>query len=218
MSKPISFPRITECHTQLGWEVQTWGIRPDQDALETLAKGIWSVAEQTGQRPLVILSTAGPLMGVRLALEEFRPSSPLPQIAFLPEVMSFSDWIARAPLAWTFPKSQTPLDRWLAVFAALKKHPKLKAWFKAETEAGAWGLAQAIIAACDALSNSLLPHLPLILDGEAGEDWLMQMQHLLDKAIEEAYPKLARTVVDREAEVLLLFWRYLSGSGDPVFR
>lgn len=218
MSKSISFPRIPECHTQLGWEVQTWGIRPDQDALETLAKGIWSVAEQTGQRPLVILSTAGPLMGVRLALEEFRPSSPLPQIAFLPEVMSFSDWIARAPLAWTFPKSQTPLDRWLAVFAALKKHPKLKAWFKAETEAGAWGLAQAIIAACDALSNSLLPHLPLILDGEAGEDWLMQMQHLLDKAIEEAYPKLARTVVDREAEVLLLFWRYLSGSGDPVFR
>ena len=154
MLNPVSFPSIFKDGSQNGWQVQSWSIRPDRDALETLAHGIWNAAEQTGQRPVVILSTAGPLMGVRLALEQYRPATIPAQIALLPEVMSLSDWIALAPQSWTFPKAQTPLERWLAVFAALKKHPKLKAWFKAETEAGAWGLAQAIIAACDALSNS----------------------------------------------------------------
>ena len=33
------------------------------------------------------------------------------------------------------------------------------AWFKAESEAGAWGLAQAIIEACNTLSEALSPRL-----------------------------------------------------------
>jgi ATP-dependent helicase/nuclease subunit B len=43
-------------------------------------------------------------------------------------------------------------------------------------------------------------------------------RELLENAIEQAYPVLARKVVDREAEVLLLFWRYLSDAGNPILR
>jgi ATP-dependent helicase/nuclease subunit B len=43
------------------------------------------------------------------------------------------------------------------VYATLREHRELQKWFKAETEVGAWGLAQAIIKACDILSKSVLP-------------------------------------------------------------
>jgi ATP-dependent helicase/nuclease subunit B len=200
----------------------TWAICPDRDALQTFSSGIWSAAMQTGQRPLVILSTAGPLMALRNSLEHHRPAEIDPQIAFLPEVMSLSDWLGSAPQSWTFPKAQTPLERWLAVYAALQAHPKLRAWFKAESEAGAWGLAQAIIAACDTLSSAVLSESALLLEPQQGaassDACLSPLEKLLENAIEEAYPVLARKVVDREAEVLLLFWRYLSDAGNPILR
>jgi ATP-dependent helicase/nuclease subunit B len=177
---------------------------------------------QTSQRPLVVLSTAGPLMALRSSLERHRPTDIAPQIAFLPEVMSLSDWLGSAPQSWAFPKAQTPIERWLAVYAALQAHPKLRAWFKAESEAGAWGLAQAIIAACDTLSSAVLSQSALLLEPQQGalssDAWLRSLENLLENAIEEAYPALARKVVDREAEVLLLFWRYLSDTGNPIVR
>jgi ATP-dependent helicase/nuclease subunit B len=161
-------------------------------------------------------------MALRSSLERHRPPKITPQIAFLPEVMSLQDWLGSAPQSWAFPKAQTPLERWLAVYAALQAHPKLRAWFKAESEAGAWGLAQAIIAACDTLSSAVLSQSALALDPQEGassaDAWLSSLEQLLDKAIEQAYPALARKVVDREAEVLLLFWRYLSDAGNPVVR
>jgi ATP-dependent helicase/nuclease subunit B len=136
--------------------------------------------------------------------------------------MSLQDWLGSAPQSWAFPKVQTPLERWLAVYAALQAHPKLRAWFKAESEAGAWGLAQAIIAACDTLSSAVLSQSALALDPQegasSGDRWLSSLEQLLDKAVEQAYPLLARKVVDREAEVLLLFWRYLSDAGNPIVR
>jgi ATP-dependent helicase/nuclease subunit B len=136
--------------------------------------------------------------------------------------MSLSDWLGSAPQSWTFPKAQTPLERWLAVYAALQAHPKLRAWFKAESEAGAWGLAQAIIAACDTLSSAVLSQSASLMtpqQGAASSDaWQGLLAKLLEEAIEEAYPALARKVVDREAEVLLLFWRYLSDAGNPIVR
>ena len=85
-------------------------------------------------------------MGVRAALEKYRPKDLPNHIAFLPQVMSFNDWLEAAPGAWKFPKKQTDLERWLSVYATLRKHKQLQSWFKAETEAGSWGLAQAIIA------------------------------------------------------------------------
>lgn len=213
------FPTITTQHQVLHWQ-----ITPNGDALKELAQGVWACAKQTDQRPIVILSTAGPLLGVRAALEQYRPQDLAPKIAFLPEVMSFSDWLEAAPGAWKFPKKQSDLERWLSVYVNLRKHKTLQSWFKAESEAGAWGLAQAVIDACDALSEAVVPLMQSemnvlvqnqILDSEV---WVKKVETLLDQAIAKAYVGLSRKVVDQESIVLLTFWRYLSNPGDPVMR
>lgn len=167
-------------------------------------------------------------MGVRAALEKYRPKDLPSHIAFLPQVMSFNDWLEAAPGAWKFPKKQSDLERWLSVYATLRKHKQLQAWFKAETEAGSWGLAQAIIAACDTLSNSIAPSLQqelrkLIRNQEEPitqntQSWIETLEPLLDRTIGQAYPALARKVVDQEAQVLLTFWRYITSPSDPAFR
>jgi ATP-dependent helicase/nuclease subunit B len=220
---PAPFPQITPQDSPIAW-----AIAPDASALEQLATGIWDCAMQTGQRPLVVLSTAGPLMGVRSALEKYRPplSKLNPKNAFLPQVMSFNDWLVAAPGAWRFPKRQTDLERWLSVFAAIQKERDLRVWFKAESEAGAWGLAQAIIEACDTLSNALSPRLQkqihaLMERGSQfviGEAWIDQVKELLESSICEVYPELSRKVVDKEAKVLLAFWRFIASASDPAFR
>ncbi|QWD63421.1 PD-(D/E)XK nuclease family protein [Polynucleobacter sp. MWH-UH2A] len=216
---PQPFPSISKQK-----QVQAWAITPDSTALEQLAKGIWDCALQTKVRPLVVLSTAGPLIGIRAALEKHRPEDLDPQIAFLPQVISFADWLESAPGAWKFPKKQTDLERWLSVFVNLRKHKTLQAWFKAESEAGAWGLAQAVIQACDALSELVVPQLQdefndLLqthsLDTQA---WLKRVEQVLDQAIAKAYVGLSKNVADEEAAVLLAFWRYLTNAGDPVIR
>jgi ATP-dependent helicase/nuclease subunit B len=217
MTRP--FPTISDQE-----QPYAWAIVPNAGALEELAEGIWNCAVQTHQRPLVVLSTAGPLMGVRAALEKHRPKNLPTQIAFLPQVMSFNDWLEAAPGGWKFPKKQTDLERWLSVYVNLRKHKTLQSWFKAESEAGAWGLAQAVIDACDALSEAVVPHMQgeindLVqsrsLDADA---WVKKVEVLLDQAIAKAYVGLSRKVVDQESIVLLAFWRYLSSPGDPVMR
>ena len=149
-----AFPTISEQK-----QPYAWSIAPNAQALQTLAEGIWSCAKQTQQRPLVVLSTAGPLIGLRAALEDTRPKDLPNQIAFLPQVISFTDWLEAAPNAWKFPKKQSDLERWISVYVNLRKHPKLKTWFKAESDAGAWGLAKSVIDACDALSEAVVPQL-----------------------------------------------------------
>ncbi|MCF8166424.1 MAG: PD-(D/E)XK nuclease family protein [Rhodoferax sp.] len=220
---PHPFPTLNEQK-----QPYAWSIAPNASALKSLAEGVWSCAVQTNQRPLVVLSTAGPLMGVRTALEQYRPKVLPSHIAFLPQVMSFNDWLEAAPGAWKFPKKQTDLERWLSVYATLRKHKELQSWFKAETEAGSWGLAQAIIAACDTLSNSIAPSLQkelhqLISNQEElipqnTQSWIETLEPMLDRAIGQAYPALAKKVVDQEAQVLLTFWRYITSSSDPAFR
>ncbi|QWE26018.1 PD-(D/E)XK nuclease family protein [Polynucleobacter sp. AP-Ainpum-60-G11] len=220
---PHPFPLLNEQK-----QPHAWAIAPNAGALNLLAEGIWNCAVQTNQRPLVVLSTAGPLMGVRAALEKYRPKDLPSHIAFLPQVMSFNDWLEAAPGAWKFPKKQSDLERWLSVYATLRKHKQLQAWFKAETEAGSWGLAQAIIAACDTLSNSIAPSLQqelrkLITNQEEPitqntESWIETLEPFLDRTIGQAYPALARKVVDQEAQVLLTFWRYITSPSDPAFR
>ncbi|WP_114637031.1 PD-(D/E)XK nuclease family protein [Polynucleobacter necessarius] len=205
-------------------QVQSWAITPDASALEQLAEGIWNCALQTKQRPLVVLSTAGPLIGVRAALEKYRPDNLDPSIAFLPQVISFTDWLEAAPGAWKFPKKQSDLERWISVYVNLRKHPKLKTWFKAESESGAWGLAKFVIDACDILSEAIIPQLHdqlnlLIRSGSVDvEVWGKKIEEVLEQTIALAYPELSRKVVDQESEVLLAFWRYLSSVEDPVFR
>ena len=208
--------------------VQSWAITPDARALEQLAKGIWDCAVQTQQRPLVVLSTAGPLIGVRAALEKHRPPVLDPKIAFLPQVISFADWLEAAPGAWKFPKKQSDLERWLGVYSTLRNHKELQAWFKAESETGAWGLAQAIVEACDTLSKAISPQLQKQIhtwmeedqakQSKIGETSLAEAQALLDATVAKVYSGMARKVVDQETKVLLTFWRYTANLSDPVFR
>ena len=220
---PQPFPNLSDQQ-----HVHSWSITPDASALEQLAKGIWDCALQTKERPLVVLSTAGPLIGVRAALEKYRPSGLDPKIAFLPQVISFTDWLEAAPGAWKFPKKQTDLERWLGVYTTLRKHPDLQAWFKAESETGAWGLAQAIVEACDTLSKAVCPQLQKYIhalmqedqakQGNIGETLGDQAQALLDMTVSKVYSGMARKVVDQETKVLLTFWRYTASPSDPVFR
>lgn len=218
-----SFPTLSDQK-----QPQAWAITPNSQALAELAKGIWDCAAQTNQRPLVVLSTAGPLIGVRAALEQNRPKDLPNHIAFLPQVISFTDWLEAAPGAWKFPKRQSDLERWLGVYATLRKHKELQVWFKAETEAGAWGLAQAIVKACDTLSTAVSPQLQkqiheFIQNNQAdqsnlGEICLGEAQALLDSTVAKVYSGIARKIVDQETKVLLEFWRYTASVSDPVFR
>ncbi len=216
---PHPFPALNEQK-----QPHTWAIAPNASALKSLAEGIWNCAVQTNQRPLVVLSTAGPLMGVRAALEKYRPNNLPSHIAFLPQVMSFNDWLEAAPGAWRFPKKQTDLERWLSVYINLRRHKTLQSWFKAESEAGAWGLAQAVIDACDSLSEAVVPlmqsEINALVQNQTldSELWVKKVETLLDQAIAKAYVGLSRKVVDQESTVLLAFWRYLSSPGDPVMR
>ncbi len=216
---PQPFPTISH-----QGQVQSWALAPDALVLEQLAKGIWDCAVQTKQRPLVVLSTAGPLIGLRAALEQNRPTGLPNNIAFLPQVISFTDWLEAAPGAWKFPKRQTDLERWLSVFVNLRKHPVLQRWFKAESEAGAWGLAQAVIDACDSLSEVVVPQLQSELNALLkthsldSDVWLKKVELVLDQAIAKAYVGLARNIADEESAVLLTFWRYLTNVGNPVIR
>jgi ATP-dependent helicase/nuclease subunit B len=142
--------------------------------------------------------------------------------------MSFTDWLEAAPGAWRFPKKQSDLERWLNVYTTLRKHKNLQAWFKAETESGAWGLAQAIVEACDTLSTAISPQLQkqvqeFIKNNQAeqsnlGEICIEQAQALLDSTVAKVYSKMARKVVDQETKVLLEFWRYTASVSDPAFR
>ncbi|QWD99092.1 PD-(D/E)XK nuclease family protein [Polynucleobacter sp. MG-5-Ahmo-C2] len=216
---PQPFPTIAKQKHPLDWS-----ITPNSQALTELAKGIWDCAVQTNQRPLVLLSTAGPLIGVRAALEQHRPKELPSKIAFLPQVISFADWLEAAPGAWKFPKKQSDLERWLSVYINLRKHPKLKAWFKAESDSGAWGLAQAVIDACDALSELVVPQLQdelnTLLETHSldAQAWLKKVELVLDQAVAKAYVGLSRNIVDEESAVLLTFWRYLTSIGDPIIR
>ena len=220
---PHPFPTISNQQ-----QVQKWAITPDASALEQLANGIWDCAVQTGQRPLVVLSTAGPLIGVRAALEQYRRDDLPNTIAFLPQVISFADWLEAAPGAWKFPKKQTDLERWLGVYSTLRNHSDLQTWFKAETESGAWGLAQAIVQACDTLSKTISPQLQAQLRKLMKQDpsqWASfteqskdRAQQLLDSTIAQVYSGMARKVVDQETKVLLTFWRYTASVSDPAFR
>ena len=205
-----------------------WTIKPNALALKALATMVWDCAEQSKQRPLVVLGSSTPLAGVRGALEKYRPALQNPAAALLPQVVSFNDWLELAPKVWKLPRKQSPLERWLSVYSTLKEHPKLQSWFKSESEAGAWGLAKAIISACDTLSNAVSPafqeELVTLVDSQAidnygfGEAWTKRIAMLLEEKIAEAYPKLARKVVDQEAKILLTFWRHISSTNDPVFR
>ena len=192
--------------------MQTYSIIPNQDALTQMAKHIWAIAAASHERPLVILPTAGPNLSLRLALEANRGLNHL----LLPEVHSLADWLALAPDGLRLPQPQSNTERVLQTYASIQTHPSLRAWFTAEGEGGAWSLANAIVSACDLLSQSVLPQLAWSIDRLELEEGIEQVQMKLTQAIADAYPRLAQELVTKESAVLMAFWRYLSSMRDPV--
>ncbi|MEN9944598.1 MAG: hypothetical protein RLY18_556, partial [Pseudomonadota bacterium] len=192
--------------------MQTYSITPNQDALTQIALQIWKIATASDARPLVILPTAGPNLSLRLALENNRPSNTI----LLPEVHSLADWLALAPDGLRLPQPQSNTERVLQTYASIETHPNLRAWFNAEGEGGAWSLANAIVSACDLLSQSVVPQLAWSIDHLELEQGIEQLQIKLNQAIADAYPRLAQELVTKESAVLLAFWRYLSSMRDPV--
>ncbi len=192
--------------------MQTYSIIPNQDALAHMAQQIWTIAAASDARPLVILSTAGPNLSLRLALEANRP----PSHTLLPEVHSLADWLALAPDGLRLPLPQSNTERILQTYASIETHPNLRAWFTTEGEGGAWSLANAIVSACDLLSQSVVPQLAWNAEQLELEQGIEHVQHKLTQAITEAYPRLAQELVTKESAVLLAFWRYLSSVRDPV--
>ena len=192
--------------------MQTYSITPNQDALTQIALQVWAIAAASDARPLVILPTAGPNLSLRLALENTRFSNTL----LLPEVHSLADWLALAPDGLRLPQPQSNTERVLQTFASIETNPNLRAWFAADGEGGAWSLANAIVSACDLLSQSVVPQLAWNLDHLGLEQGIEQVQIKLSQAIADAYPRLAQELVSKESAVLLAFWRYLSSVRDPV--
>ncbi len=192
--------------------MQTYSITPNQDALAQIAKQIWAIAAASDARPLVILPTAGPNLSLRLALESSRPSNTM----LLPEVHSLADWLALTPDGLRLPQPQSNTERVLQTYASIETYPNLREWFTAEGEGGAWSLANAIVSACDLLSQSVVPQLAWSIDHLELEHGIEQVQIKLSQAIADAYPQLAQELVSKESAVLLAFWRYLSSVRDPV--
>ena len=192
--------------------MQTYSITPNQDALTQIALQVWAIAAASDARPLVILPTAGPNLSMRLALENTRSSNTL----LLPEVHSLADWLELAPDGLRLPQPQSNTERVLQTYASIETNPNLRAWFAAEGEGGAWSLANAIVSACDLLSQSVVPQLAWNLDHLGLEQGIEQVQIKLSQAIADAYPRLAQELVSKESAVLLAFWRYLSSVRDPV--
>ena len=198
--------------------MQTLTITPNQNALLEMAEHIWEIAKSSKTRPLVILPTAGPNASLRQALERLRPSLDQANIPFLPEVHSLSDWLELAPDIFLIPDQQSQTERILQTYASIDAHPELQTWFAAEGEGGVWSLAQAIVSACELLSQSIMPHLswdPNTLDLKGD---MQKLESVLQSAIDTAYPKLAHALVSKEANVLLAFWRYLGSVRDPIIR
>jgi len=198
--------------------MRTITITPNQNALAEMAEHIWAFTKASKTRPLVILPTAGPNASLRQALERLRPTADSASIMFLPEVHSLSDWLELAPDIFLIPDQQSHTERILQTYACVGANPELQTWFAAEGEGGAWSLAQAIVSACDLLSQSIVPHLswdPHTLDLKSD---MHKLESALQDAIDTAYPKLAHALVSKEANILLAFWRYLGSVRDPMIR
>ena len=61
-------------------------ILPNAQALDEIAKAIWQFAQETEQRPQVVLSTSGPANALRRAMERLRPKNLPKEIVFLPKI------------------------------------------------------------------------------------------------------------------------------------
>lgn len=191
-------------------------IPPNQDVLVSLARHIWDFAIKHQQRPQVLMSTAGPALSLRRELEKNRPKDLPASLAFLPKIDGINQWLAQTPGLLDFPAANSTISRWEIVYQALDQVPNISSQLGAIGHSGRWNLAKSIVEACDLLSSS---NLPLKFDQiQMTDDVVKQAQQYFDEAISNAYPNLARHLVEADGHLVMAFWRNLSSLSDPIPR
>lgn len=192
------------------------GVLPNADALQNIADLIWQQACITGQTPLVLTSTLGPIHQLRKILHKQRPKDINLEITFLPPIYSVNQWLEQCPELLDFPPVKTTIERWEMVYEELQKHKKIQNQFGAIGEGGRWALAKSIIEACDFLTKSNISF--AFYDVHHEENFYEQAQQEFEKTLKESYKSLEFNVAQEEGELILAFWKFLSNTEDPLVR
>jgi ATP-dependent helicase/nuclease subunit B len=184
-------------------------------AMQDVANSIWLYTQQWGQTPVVLTSTSGPITELRRLLEFSRPALLNPAIAFLPKILSVSDWLSKTPSLVHFPPVLTTLQRWEMVYGELAKHKKIQSQFGVIGEGGRWAMAKAIVQACDFLTQANISFAPE--KSKAMDVTYEQVQAEFEETIKKAYPHNLE-LAHEEGQLIFAFWKYLSSTEDPFVR
>ena len=184
-------------------------------AMQDIANLIWAHTQKCGQTPIVLTTTSGPITELRRLLEFSRPAHLDPKIAFLPKILSVSDWLSQTPSLMHFPPVQTTLQRWEMVYGELAKHKKIQNQFGVIGEGGRWSMAKAIVQACDFLTQA---NIAFAFKGntEMAKTY-EQVQLQFEETIKNAYPHNLE-LAHEEGQLIFAFWKYLSSTEDPFVR
>ena len=181
-------------------------LTPNSDSISELARLIWSITQKEQVTPVVVLSTSGPALGLRKALNQLRPSDLAPHLVFLPRVLGLKQWLSETPELQHHGVLKTDLSRWMEVYQALGARPQLRSLLSDATEGSKWALSKNLISACDLIAEASL--------GIQEQD----AEKALAQAIDEVYQGAAKLAIDVETKILLTFWENLSTIRDPVAR
>ena len=179
---------------------------PNSQSIDELARLIWSITQKEQVTPIVVLSTSGPALGLRKALNQLRPNHIEPHLVFLPRVLGLKQWLSETLELQHHGVPKTDLARWMEVYQALSARPQLRSLLSDATEGSKWALSKNLINACDLIAEASL--------GIKEQD----AEKALADAINEVYQGAAKLAIDVETKILLTFWENLSTIRDPVAR
>jgi ATP-dependent helicase/nuclease subunit B len=162
------------------------GLTANAHVLQEIAQLIWSHAQLTQQSPIVLTSTSGPIKQLRQQLEITRPKEIKPEIAFLPKIISISDWLSQTLALIHFPPVRTDIQRWEMVYGQLANHKKIQSQFGVMGEGGRWALAKDIVQACDFLTQS---NIAFAIQTSINRDRIYEQAQLeFERTLKKAYP------------------------------
>ena len=184
-------------------------------AMQDIANLIWAHTQKCGQTHIVLTTTSGPIIELRRLLEFSRPAQLNPKIAFLPKILSVSDWLSKTPSLMHFPPVLTTLQRWEMVYGELAKHKKIQSQFGVIGEGGRWAMAKAIVQACDFLTQANITFAPE--KSKTMDVVYDQVQAEFEETIKNAYPHNLE-LAHEEGQLIFAFWKYLSSTEDPFVR
>lgn len=192
------------------------GVTAHAHVLQEIAQLIWSHAQSTQQSPIVLTSTSGPIRQLRQQLEVTRPKEIKPEIAFLPKIISISDWLSQTLALLHFPPTRSDLERWEMVYGQLANHKKIQSQFGVMGEGGRWALAKDIVQACDFLTQS---NIAFAIQTSSNLDRIYEQAQLeFERTLKKAYPAIDFGLAQEEGQLILAFWKYLSNTEDSLVR